>query len=206
MRRVLLALAILGTLGTWGALASDVKELILSVPGTQLDWPFLCFVLLQAVAFPSAAIALFRDLRENPPGAEPPVEQGNSDSADVVPFIRAQRRRLQWIVASPLLVMGGCLGYVVIESGVSVSEQGKFKACNYQLRALDAAIEAYVREKTVEPETLAQVLDASAGGKMPVCPDDGTYSLTAGDRGQPVARCSVHGTLEHPAPAKHPFM
>lgn len=140
-------------------------------PGYRVDVVEAVFVALLAVAFTVAAFVLRRDLKENPPGAPPLVEPSDPDYELVMIYERSRKRRQWLIVASPLLVMGGCCGYNVYDSLQMVKEAAEFKACFNNELQLDPAIQAFVTVNRRPPRSVQAVIDSAKAGLLrPACP------------------------------------
>jgi hypothetical protein len=206
MKKFLLGLYILGTIGSWMFVGFGVQALFGPGQMNSQDSGLLFFVALQAIAFPFAAFKLFRDLRENPPGTPPLVTPDDPDYETVMSYVRLQRRRLTWILVSPVLLIGGCTGWIFFDAARSITETSQFSKCINYRRTMDGAMQAFVTEKNRPVQSLKELAEAKLGGELPKCPAGGTYTLVKGKEAPVISKCSIHGSADEPTPQKHPFM
>lgn len=203
MRKFILSLS---TLGAVVSAFSFISALTPSnQPGYRVDAVEVALVFLLAVAFTVSAMVLRRDLKDNPPGGPPLVEPSDPDYDVVMAYERSRKRRQWLIVASPLLVMGGCCGYNVYDTLQTVREAAEFKTCFNNELELDPAIQAFATANRRPPRSVQEVIDAGKLGTLrTVCLQGGPYGLTRNDAGKPVSSCSVHGSLDRQTVRKHP--
>ena len=170
-------------------------------------YPFLFFVL-----FAAASVGLGVVLKKSQPVEPPPPgmteEEFQTIEADEKAVAAYERRRkfLKWaIVGSPLWIMGGCIGYGVLDTMRGVLGSSQHTQCLNNMRQFQAAEVEFEASKHRQPRTVEEVVEFA---KLPGfrCSAGGTYSMVRDDAGKPALSCSEHGSFDHFVPPKHQHM
>jgi hypothetical protein len=169
--------------------------------------PFLFFAV-----FAAAGLGLGRFTKKPPLEEPPPLEMTEEEArtldADEKAVAAYERRRkfIKWAtLGSPLWLMGGCVGYTMLDTlrGFRGSTQESY--CLRNMRQFEEAVKQIEATQHHLPRSLDEVVVFSKPFDYH-CVSGGTYSLVPDATGHAALSCTIHGSFDHPIPAKHRHM